>query len=289
MASIKKKSSGGGGGANWMDTYGDMVTLLLCFFVLLYSISTIDQEKWLLVVQSFNRDAIISEPDQPTGPMGDDAQGGGSGLPMPTNEAVTEALGELYEFLEAFAAQQNAASASDSISVSQGDGYIFISFDDAVFFDGDSAYLRQDGRDILDSLIPALSEAGPYIDELRVLGHTAQAYADRPNATSGDRYLASNRATAVTIYLQDNIPFAQLHPGRLVSMGMGQWRPVSPNDNSANRAKNRRVELIISGRDLEDELNDSYRNYYTMSDQATGNTTGFSDDGNATVSYYTSD
>ena len=35
----------GEGGANWMDTYGDMVTLLLCFFVLLYSMSTIDQER----------------------------------------------------------------------------------------------------------------------------------------------------------------------------------------------------------------------------------------------------
>ena len=45
MASIKKKSSGGGG-ANWMDTYGDMVTLLLCFFVLLYSMSSIDEAKW---------------------------------------------------------------------------------------------------------------------------------------------------------------------------------------------------------------------------------------------------
>ena len=289
MASIKKKSSGGGGGANWMDTYGDMVTLLLCFFVLLYSISTIDQEKWLLVVQSFNRDAVISDPETPTGPMGDDAQGGGSGLPMPTNDAVTEALGELYDFLEAFAASQNAASASESISVSEGDGFIFISFEDAVFFDGDSAYLRKDGRDMLDTIIPALTAAGPYIDELRILGHTAQASANRPNPTSGDRYLASNRATAVTIYLQDNIPFEQLHPGRIVSEGMGQWRNVAPNDTGANRAKNRRVELIISGRDLENELNDSYRNYYTMSDQATGNTTGFSADGNATVSYYTTD
>ena len=288
MASIKKKSSGGGGGANWMDTYGDMVTLLLCFFVLLYSISTIDQEKWLLVVQSFNRDAILSEPEKPTGPMGDEAQGGGDGLPL-TSDDVQQAMTELSEFLQAFAAAQNAASASDSVSVSQGDGYIFISFDDAVFFDGDSAYLRKDGRDVLDGLIPALSEAGPYIDELRVLGHTAQAYPDRPNPATGDRYLASNRATAVTIYLQENIPFEQLHPGRLISMGMGQWRPVAPNDNSANRAKNRRVELIISGRDVEDELNDSYRSYYTMSDQATGNTTEFSNDGNATVSYYTSD
>ena len=55
MASIKKKSSGGGGGANWMDTYGDMVTLLLCFFVLLYSMSTIDTQKWEWIVQQFNK------------------------------------------------------------------------------------------------------------------------------------------------------------------------------------------------------------------------------------------
>ena len=67
MASIKKKS-GGGGGANWMDTYGDMVTLLLCFFVLLYSISTIDAEKWMIVVRSFNRDAMVNEPENPPGP-----------------------------------------------------------------------------------------------------------------------------------------------------------------------------------------------------------------------------
>ena len=290
MASIKKKSSGGGGGANWMDTYGDMVTLLLCFFVLLYSISTIDQEKWMLVVQSFNRDAVISDPSKPSGPVGEDNLGGGEDLPVPDmNDEVDEALAELYDFLAAFAASQNAASASESIAVSQGDGFIFISFEDAVFFDGDSAYLRQDGRAVLDSIIPALTEAGPYIDELRVLGHTAQASPNQPNEPSGDRYLASNRATAVTLYLQNHIPFEKLHPGRLVSMGMGQWRNVAPNDNGVNRAKNRRVELIISGRDLENEMNDSYRNYYTMSDQVTGNKTDFSADGNATVSYYTSD
>ena len=69
MASIKKKGGGGGGGANWMDTYGDMVTLLLCFFVLLYSISTIDQDKWMVFIQSFNRDAV-EELDIPEGPVG---------------------------------------------------------------------------------------------------------------------------------------------------------------------------------------------------------------------------
>ena len=37
-----------------MDTYGDMVTLLLCFFVLLYSMSTISEENWKALVMSFN-------------------------------------------------------------------------------------------------------------------------------------------------------------------------------------------------------------------------------------------
>ena len=63
-----KKKKGGGGGANWMDTYGDMVTLLLCFFVLLYSMSTISEEKWMLIVQSFNKDAEVSTDDRPLGP-----------------------------------------------------------------------------------------------------------------------------------------------------------------------------------------------------------------------------
>ena len=55
---MKKKRKAGG--ASWMDTYGDMVTLLLCFFVLLYSMSTVDQEKWEEVVRSFSRETNTS-------------------------------------------------------------------------------------------------------------------------------------------------------------------------------------------------------------------------------------
>lgn len=283
MASIKKKSSGGGGGANWMDTYGDMVTLLLCFFVLLYSISTIDQEKWMLVVQSFNRDALNSDNIAP-GPVGDKTDEGGDGMPVPDpNDEVDEALDELYDFLVEY--QQSAAS--DSISVSKGDDFVFVSFDDAVFFDGDSSTLRQDGKDVLDVLIPALAEAGPYIDELRVLGHTAQANPKFPNDITKDRHLASDRATEVVIYIQRNISYDMIHPGRIIAMGMGQWRNVASNDTGENRAKNRRVELIISGRDLENELSDSYRQYYTMYDETNGGSTDFAADGNAVISYST--
>jgi len=272
MASIKKKKSSGGG-ANWMDTYGDMVTLLLCFFVLLYSISTIDQEKWMLVVKSFNRDAIFEDDARPAGPMGEEEQGGGDDLPIPDdNYEVDQALDELYDFLVEYASQQNQTSEGEgSIVLSKGDDYIFISFDDAVFFDGNSSYLRQDGKVVLDKIIPALAEAGPYIDELRVLGHTAQAYADRPNSIITDRHLASDRATEVVIYLQEHIDYNQISPGRIVSISYGQWRNVAPNDTGTNRAKNRRVELIISGQDLGNHQNDDFEKYYTMYEKTTGN------------------
>ncbi len=288
MASIKKKSSGGGGGANWMDTYGDMVTLLLCFFVLLYSISSIDQTKWMLVVQSFNKDAVFVDPNDPSGPMGNNDQGGGNALPIPNGDEVDMALDELYEFLEEYALQQNAAN-ENSISVSQGDGFVFVSFDDAVFFDGDSSVLRSDGKKLLDDIIPALTEASPYIDELKVLGHTAQAEPNKINRVVKDRHLASDRATEVVIYIQERIPMELLNPGRLVALGIGQWRNVAPNETAADRAKNRRVELIISGRDLENALNDEYRKYYTMSDDITGNTTSFTTEGDAAISYTTGD
>ena len=54
---MKKNKKAPEEGGSWMDTYGDLVTLLLCFFVLLYSISSIDQAKWVQIVKSFNPNA----------------------------------------------------------------------------------------------------------------------------------------------------------------------------------------------------------------------------------------
>jgi len=259
MASIKKKSSGGGG-ANWMDTYGDMVTLLLCFFVLLYSISSLDQEKWMLVVRSFNKDALIQKnPEQPDGPEGSQDTSGGSGFPALSE--VEEDLSELYEFLAQYVADNNE---SGEITVSRGDGYVFVSFAEAVFFDGDSSVLRPDGKTLLDGIIPALEQCGRSVDELRVLGHTAQLYQNRDNDPVIDWTLSSSRAAAVVAYIQNQSDHEKLEPGRMISEGHGQWRNIASNDTAEGKAKNRRVEMIITGKDLDNALSDSYQQYYTM-------------------------
>ncbi|MBR3562160.1 MAG: flagellar motor protein MotB [Oscillospiraceae bacterium] len=259
-----KKKSGGGGGANWMDTYGDMVTLLLCFFVLLYSMSTISEDKWKAIVQSFNPNSI----EAPTmidggneGPLADPTDGSGMDIgndPGIKPEDIEAALEALYEALQSMS---ESSGAGEAIEVTRGDGYVFVSFADAVFFDGDSAVLRPDGQAILDMVIEAINPAVPYIDELRVMGHTAQARPDRPNDPEGDRRLASNRAVNVVIYIQK---LCDIDPARLIGVGYGQWRPVDKNDTPEHRAHNRRVELLITGKDIESKLGDALEQYTSI-------------------------
>lgn len=243
---MKKKKSGGGG-ANWMDTYGDMVTLLLCFFVMLYSMSSVDQQKWMALVESFNPDAQAQQ-----------NPGGAEGAGQLTQEQVNADIQALYQAMEQYIQQENLTS---QISITAGSGYVFVSFDDTVFFDGDSYVLLDEGKRILDQVAQSIAGVSESIDEIRVLGHTAQASADKPNRPEVDRFLATNRAAVVTVYLQEkNI----IDPARLVSVGYGQWRPVADNATADGRAQNRRVELLVTGLDLQSGIGDDITQYYTM-------------------------
>ena len=260
---MKKKKKGGGGGANWMDTYGDMVTLLLCFFVLLYSMSTISEENWKALVMSFNPDAVIELHATPGGD-GPSADGDGSGVMVDgekiSQEDIDQKMAQLFEAMQEFITETGSES---TISVTEGEGKVFISFNQSVFFDGDSAVLRKEAYPVLQSVSEMLSEAAMAIDEVRVLGHTAQASASRPNTVQVDRTLSSDRATNVVIYVQEH---SSVEPARLISEGIGQWRPIASNDTAEGRAKNRRVEMIISGRNLETELQDGITGYEVETD-----------------------
>jgi chemotaxis protein MotB len=150
----------------------------------------------------------------------------------------------------------------DNISVTEDGGRVFVSFNQTAFFNGNSYALRDESLPILDTVSELLTNASDAIDEVRILGHTAQEVADTPNDVRTDRFLASNRATNVLVYIQEH---SEIDPARLVSEGYGQWRPVSGNTTSEERAQNRRVEMIISGRNLEEELGSDVQSYSTTS------------------------
>jgi len=272
MAIKRKKSSGGG--ANWMDTYGDMVTLLLCFFVLLYSMSTISEENWKTIVMSFNPNAIFDQTQivgGNNGPLSDPNQDKGTPTMDPdemTQEDVDNALEALYQALKEYADQSNQGQ---SIEITKGDGYVFISFNDAVFFRGDKYDLLPQGKEVLQVVSDALSVASEYIDEVDVMGHTAQALANKANEVSGDRFLASNRATIAAVYIQEH---SDVPPARIVVKSFGQWRPVAGNTTEEERRKNRRVEMMVAGKDLANELGDSLEQYYSEQSGKAHLTTG---------------
>lgn len=250
-----------------MDTYGDMVTLLLCFFVLLYSMSTISEENWKALVMSFNPDAEEALKDVEDSDGGfssdpnDDSGDGATQLGF-TQQDIDEDIEDLYEALQAMAAQQGS---DDSISVMKDGGKVYVTFNDTTFFNGNSYQLREEAYPVLDSLSQILSNASESIDEVRIQGHTAQARRDQPNKVMEDRFISSNRATNVLCYVQQH---SILNPGKLVSEGMGQWRPVDTNDTAEGQAHNRRVEVIISGRDLEQEKLAGTVEHYTTQPEA---------------------
>lgn len=245
---IKKKR--GVGGANWMDTYGDFVTLLLCFFVMLYAMSSVDSQRWIALVQSFNPDAVVSQEGVPP-------QGESEGA-APSGTQVEEEMEGLYQDLVEYIQEQDM---QDQMTVTNGSGYVFITFDDTVFFNPDSPVLLDTGKAVLDQVAQSLAQRSEAIGELRVLGHTAQGDPNAPNNPVVDRTLSSSRANNVTLYLQEkNI----IDPSKLVSIGYGQWRPIASNDTAEGRSKNRRVELIVTGLEMNQLTGDSTEQYYTM-------------------------
>lgn len=241
---------------SWMDTYGDMVTLLLCFFVLLYSISTVDQLKWELIVKSFNPNAeevsqiVVNEEAQEEGTEVEGAA-----------DVELEDFEDLYYMLEK-AIQENGMEGE--VTLSQGDGYAFINFRDNIFFDGDSAELKPEGEQVLDSFIRCLDSVSNSIGEIQVLGHTSQADPNRPNNPVTDRVLSSERAARVTAYIHQH---SILDPAKLISTGYGEYRPIASFDTAEDRAKNRRVELLITRSDaVAHSLEEYYDEIYNITE-----------------------
>lgn len=236
----------------WLNTYSDMVTLLLCFFVLMYAISSVNTSKWKAVVESFNpsekkeEQAMITKSAAGSSSAATSAESSGDQIQKVEN------FDDLYYKLKKYVESEGLDS---DVSVSKGDGFTFITFRDKVFFDGNSYDLKDEGKKILDQLCYAISDVSSSVGEIQILGHTSQASPDIPNDVESDRFLSSDRATEVLVYMQEkNI----VDPSKLVSSGFGQFRPISSFDTKEDRAKNRRVEIIISKNDVTVQSLDSY-------------------------------
>ncbi len=246
-----------------MDTYGDMVTLLLCFFVLLYSISSVDQVKWENLVKSLNPEAA-KEISQVVVDLGENEGEydipGGTKLEKSAEEELIDAqFDALYKEL-----LKLKKDSGEDVQITKGDGFVFITYREKVFFNGDSWVMLPVGAETLDQFAEILRPLSGAVQQIQILGHTSQANPDRPNNITTDRSLSAMRGAVVTAYLQEK---DVIDPAKLVSSAYGQWRPIAPFDTTENRAKNRRVEILITKTgEVEKNLSEYYEQVYGTSE-----------------------
>ena len=240
----RKKGGGGDEGGSWMDTYGDLVTLLLTFFVLLYSMSSLDQSKWDLFVKSIYPGLVDDKGssgsvniDGKVSGDGKEAKGGGDKATAEDIQPTTDNMDELYLMI----AQKMDQQGVSGVSATRGKNYTFVEFKDKAFFNGDSSELTDQGKSALSVFCNIIAPEKDKISQVNIMGHTAQANPNGNNVRT-DRMLAAMRAAEVCIYIQEqNV----IEPNKIVSMEYGQFRPVESNDTKEGRAANRRVEILL--------------------------------------------
>jgi chemotaxis protein MotB len=238
----------------WLNTYADMVTLILVFFVLLYSISSIDQQKYQMLVKAFTADPKTIEQlknlENQDKIKGKDQEAAAGGIGQGQDGQI-ENLDELYHYLKDYV---DANNLQDSVQVEKGKNLVYIRFMSSLFFEADKSILKPGGTAILDFVGKALGQVEPYIKFIRIDGHTAEA---APGTSKvDDRELSTDRANEVLTYLEKRYI---KDPAKLMAVGYGLYRPIAPNDTEENRAKNRRVEILVAQEDaLQDELDKIY-------------------------------
>jgi len=241
-----------GSGGTWLTTYSDLVTLLLCFFVLLFSMAIVDKQKFQQVALSLRT-----------------AFSGGSGI-MSANDSDTmisitpfndgdRIFDELQKKLEEVEDEKSAYAdkletikvakvniqelidqmgLNENIKIIEEEHKIILRFDSVILFDSGSAVIKDTARPVIKKLGQVLSTLDT---EIIVQGHAD----DRPINTTlfpSNWELSTKRATNVVRFLIDE---CNLKEDQLTAAGNAEFKPIAPNDTEYNRQKNRRIDIEI--------------------------------------------
>jgi chemotaxis protein MotB len=211
----------------WLLTYADLITLLLGLFVILYAMSKIDTPRYGELVAAM------------TGIFGKGEHGVIQGhigmVPPPVAGAGGD---ERRKIEEAVKKEMSAAIAAGFTSVEENERGVTVHMMEELLFPSGSADLKEGSLKVLDPLASVLNKIP---NDIRVEGHTDNV------PIHNDRYpsnwhLSVSRAMTTAYYL---IEQHRLTPGKISVAGYSEYRPLLPNTTAENRARNRRVDIVI--------------------------------------------
>jgi chemotaxis protein MotB len=221
----------------WAIPYGDLVTLLLAFFVVMYSISSVNEGKYRVVSDSLNA-AFRGQPST-TEPIQ---------IGSPAASTVAAPVVQLPEDVKSQALRQLAQQATDALSplimqglvdVQAGDGFVEISIRSDILFASGAANLAGEARTAINMLGEALRA---FPNSIRVEGHTDNIPVAGGAFASNWELSAARAASVVHMLVESGVD-----PRRLSVVAFGEFRPVLPNTTPDGRNANRRVVLTIEG------------------------------------------
>ncbi len=215
-----------------MATYGDLITQILIFFVLLFSFSNVDRDKFTAAMLSLQGSLGIIDGGM-TLQEGDLMEQGEIGEIMISVQEQRE-FELLHERVEEIISEDDL----NGIQVNLDERGLVIRFVEGVLFDSGKADIKNEARAILDKIAPLLIDTHRHI---RIEGHTDNLPINTREFPSNWE-LSTARAVNVVKYFIEKHNFS---PYILSAAGYGEYRPIAPNDSDKNRALNRRVDIII--------------------------------------------
>ncbi len=267
----RKVEESGGGEASWLNTFADLMNLLLCFFVLLFAMSTVDAEKWEQLINSMQKSSFsiltsggasvgegmmiatgISQLEMLDDYFKEETNSSDAEETEPkdkeTEPTAEEELKEEYEAAGLKESEEMAEQIEEMLAKRQIDNqaevdvnaqFVRITLSGALLFDSAQSQIREDALPLVDKLSMILANYNS--NQIEIEGHTDNVPISNAKYENND-VLSAYRAFAVKDYVLEH---TALEAGKIYAAGCGEYNPVADNSTPEGRARNRRVEIKI--------------------------------------------
>ncbi len=216
----------------WLLTYADLITLLLAFFIMMYTFSKKDAQKYEEVASHlksiFSGGSAVSYKAA--------ASAGSTILEVGAKGTQSDEIKKQLEQQIRTLASTNGSK--ENISIYSDERGIIIRILDKAFFDEGKAELKERARSALDKITPVVKQIKNHIS---IEGHTDNIPIST-NEFKSNWELSVRRSTEVVRYL---IERGGIGPERISASGYAEYRPLAENSSAENRALNRRIEIIV--------------------------------------------
>lgn len=240
--SFKKEIDDQENSERWLLTYADLITLLLAFFIVMYSMSQIDAKKF---GQMKTQLSSILRGGNTIFPKGQDDDGAGSGMLEIGNLHMIQkrirakfSLQGDYRYIESGEGPAQKKNIADAVSSEIGERGLTIRIKDYALFESGKANLRVEALDVLEAVANEIIASGNHVC---IEGHTDNLQINTQKFPSNWE-LSTARSTSVLRFLVEIKGFS---PEKISARGFGQFRPIASNVTDIGRSRNRRVDIVL--------------------------------------------